>query len=233
MSQNESFEFLNDVKLNDVKKVWKKAISGGRCDGGASSNSNVVIKGHTDSHSVKQILLDGRGESMDGEQSKKGGSGGSNKKSKGKMNEILKFYTVGDGSVQTLAKSYTLLAAANAVAQENALEEAQNEEEMKKYVSCFLDVPADRSGGKPHQALINFNDKNANKKDGKTKKGGGNSSDGRDIVKIQVAAALPGMDNTPMLLYNFDRSAKTFIHHDNDDGSQGYEKIKEMIFARM
>ncbi len=37
------------------------------------------------------------------------------------------------------------------------------------------------------------------------------------------------MENTPMLLYNFDRSARTFIHHDNDDESKGYEKIKEMI----
>ena len=32
-----------------------------------------------------------------------------------------------------------------------------------------------------------------------------------------------------MLLYNADRSAKTFIHDDKDDENRGYEKIKQMI----
>lgn len=80
------------------------------------------------------------------------------------------------------------------------------------------------------KALINFNDNNKKKKADKlSKKGGSNSADGRDIVKIQVAAPLPGMDNTPMLLYNADRSAKTFIHDDKDDENRGYEKIKTLI----
>jgi hypothetical protein len=37
------------------------------------------------------------------------------------------------------------------------------------------------------------------------------------------------MSNTPMLVYNLDRSAKTFIHDDDDDENKGYEKIKSMI----
>jgi len=58
----------------------------------------------------------------------------------------------------------------------------------------------------------------------------------RDIFKIQLAAALPpGMEDvpTPMLLYNSDRSAKTFLHppspssDDADDG--GYSRIRDMI----
>ena len=77
------------------------------------------------------------------------------------------------------------------------------------------------------EALINFNDNKKNK----SKKGGNSAGDGRDIVKIQVAAPLPGTDNTPMLLYNVDRSAKTFIHDDDDDDNKGYEKIKQMIDA--
>lgn len=32
-----------------------------------------------------------------------------------------------------------------------------------------------------------------------------------------------------MLLYNFDRSARTFIHYDDNDDNKGYEKIKGMI----
>ena len=76
-------------------------------------------------------------------------------------------------------------------------------------------------------ALINFNDHKGNdKKGGKSSK---KDSDGREIVKIQVAASLQGYENTPMLLYNFDRTAKTFLHHEEDDESKGYQKIKEMI----
>jgi hypothetical protein len=57
--------------------------------------------------------------------------------------------------------------------------------------------------------------------------------DGRDIVKIQVAAPLPGMEDVkmPMLLYNADRSAKTFIHPDDHDCGEegGYTKIRNII----
>ncbi len=157
MSQNESFEFLQDVKLNDVKKIWKKAITGG---GGASNTSGASgsSDGGNSIANAKRMLLEGTTAIKDEDDVVKSSSANENadkrkesSSSKGKKNEILKFYTVGDGSVQTLAKNYTLQAAANAVAQENAFVEEQNEEEMKKYVSCFLDVPADRSGGKPHQ----------------------------------------------------------------------------------
>jgi hypothetical protein len=152
-----------------------------------------------------------------------------------------------------------------------------------------LDVPADQSGTKPHQALINFNNNEnssgscCNKSHhhhhhqssrvsgggGKKKKkknmvgsGGGacggkssgvvgvgendgGAKDKREIVKIQVAAPLPGMENVklPMLLYNKDRSAKTFIHPDDEDVNEssgggdgaaaaavgGYDKIQNLI----
>jgi len=47
------------------------------------------------------------------------------------------------------------------------------------------------------------------------------------IVKVQVAAQLPGMENiaSPMLLYNANRSIKTFLLSDH----KGYDKIKNMI----
>lgn len=216
MSQNESFEFLENVKLNDVKKVWKKAITGATKDTSNSTSSSTSSDAKSKNGDKQSMKSDSDNIMNDIKQSK-GGKGG-----------ILKFYTVGDGSVKTLAKNYTLQAAALAAAQQRDPTEEQNEEEMKKYVSCFLDVPADRSGGKPHQALINFNDNNK-KKNKLSKKGSSNSADNRDIVKIQVAAPLPGMENSPMLLYNADRSAKTFIHDDKDDENRGYEKIKQMI----
>jgi hypothetical protein len=210
MSQNESFEFLSTVKLNDVKKVWKKAITGGLKDSVnvASSTSSSKI----DTSKVK---------SNDERQSTK--SDNDELLTKAGKDGIIKFYTVGDGSIKTLAKNYTLQAAALAATQEH-------DEEMNKYVHCFLGVPADCSGGKPHQALINFNDNNRNGSKRKVTNGGNLDSDNREIVKIQVAAPLQGMDNnTPMLLYNLDRSAKTFIHDDHDDENKGYSKIKKMI----
>ncbi len=40
---------------------------------------------------------------------------------------------------------------------------------------------------------------------------------------------MPGMENSPMLLYNIDRTARTFIHDDVDDENKGYNKIKQMV----
>lgn len=208
MSQNESFEFLSTVKLNDVKKVWKKAITGGVKD-----SVNVASSSTSNKSDTSKVNNDGR-------QSPKGDD--DELLTKAGKDGIIKFYTVGDGSIKTLAKNYTLQAAALVAAQ-------GHDEEINKYVHCFLGVPADCSGGRPHQALINFND-NRNGTRRKVTNGANLESDDRDIVKIQVAAPLPGMDNsTPMLLYNLDRSAKTFIHDDHDDENKGYSKIKKMI----
>lgn len=137
--------------------------------------------------------------------------------------EVLKFYTVGDGSVQNIIDRYHSAADAFTKARENKSDtvDGTNAEisDLGKFTHLWLDVPGDRSGTKPYQALINFNE---NK--GKGKKGG--KHDVNDIVKIQIAAAGDGIPkSTPMLLYNSDRSAKTFIHPDAD----GYEKIRDLI----
>jgi transcriptional regulator of nitric oxide reductase len=158
MSQNESFEFLADVKLNDVKKVWKKAITGGNNSGGnasaataASANTNATTGTGTSTSTSASAEKNNNilPELMNNS------NHNSNKSKKDSKETILKFYTVGDGSVKTLAKNYTLQAAAKAIEEEKdnleAKKEKDEEEIMKKYVSCFLDVPADRSGGKPHQ----------------------------------------------------------------------------------
>lgn len=232
MSLNESFAFLKDVKLNDVKKVWKKA--------NASLGENKKLAENNNNASENKL---------------KTNNDDSN-------NQILKFYTVGDGSIQMLAQNYSDAEAAKAAEvalSKSSKEKALHEEELKKYVHFFLDVPGDRSGKRPHQAIINFNDNNnelnAGGKKGKSKKkfriakGTLNKNpsekavnddavqDEREIVKIQVAAALPGMETlkTPMLLYNSNRTAKTFIHspdeskdqNENDDCA--YEKIYNLI----
>ena len=155
---------------------------------------------------------------------------------------MIQFYTVGDGSVRTLAEEYGQHHAA-AAARAGRREGAAPDE--GRYAHFFLDVPADRSGARPHQALINFQD---NKKaDGgrrRTKKrekanapnAGG---EGRDIFKIQLAVLPPGMEEVlpPMLLYNAKRTAKTFLHPSPSSSSQehaeeddgGYVKIRQLI----
>ena len=193
-----SYSFLKDVQLNDVKKVWKKSLKG------PDSSDNESKKNDAPAAKDKEDVLP---PTTDG---------------------ILKFYTVGDGSVKTLAENY-----ANHYARAAAEAESNNTtaEDDTKYTHFFLDVPADRSGSRPHQALINFNDNKKGKQ--KQKKNSIQDKDGRELFKIQIAAAPPGMEDMhlPMLLYNSDRSAKSFLHppseETEDDG--GYFKIKNMI----
>ena len=198
MASTDQYEFLQDVKLNDVKKVWKKAISNGPTASAATETETSKKPGKSEKIDVESI----------------GGSSDPDK--------VLKFYTVGNGSVKTLAKNYTLEAAAIAANSVEAQDAAAMAEDALKYVHCFLDVPADRSGGKPYQALINFN-QNKKKEKNSAKKG-----QGREIVKIQLAADLPGMTKTPMLLYNEGRTSRTFIHPEDSEDS-GYDKIRDLI----
>lgn len=217
-----SYGFLKDVKLNDVKKVWKNAMKSGPIAQPKASKEN------TNSFS----------------------------------SDILNFYTVGDGSVQSLARNHTLRQASLVFEEETAakaLEGQQQSEEWKKYVHCFLDVPADTSGNRPHQALINFNENKHNEgakqllnvgvnKGNETKTGVSmmhqanphvTGKDEKEIVKIQVAAALPGVEKAPMLLYNVDRTARTFIHppikrsekKDGEDDCVGYDTIRDLIHS--
>jgi len=208
MALAESFEFLKIVKLNDVKKVWKKALVGHSPPAVDATKHDDAVKSKKTNRAATSNNCNEKSSSVD-------------------PGAILKFYTVGDGSVQMLAKKYTLHEAALVAATKTE----EREQELQKYVHCFLDVPADRSGNRPHQALINFNENNrAGKVYGRKQKRVFDDDDGREIVKIQVAAPLPGIDvKTPMLLYNSDRSATTFIHPDNDDETGGYNRIWELI----
>lgn len=200
MSTHPSFEFLSQVGLNDIKKVWKKALSGASTNQTGETNHDKSSLGSDPfTSALADMTLD------DGKKKQK--------------DKVIKFYTVGDGSVKMLAEDYTLNAASQLIA-ENA-EKFNEEEDKQNYVHCFVDVPADKSGKSPYQALINFNTLRRNDKISNT--------NDREIVKIQVAADIPGIPKTPMLLYNASRSVKTFIHPDEDDSSEGYEKIKKMI----
>lgn len=138
--------------------------------------------------------------------------------------DVMKLYTVGDGTVRTLAQEYSQSAAAAAAAEAATRNDNERRSFMEHYVHVFLDVPADRSGSRPHQALIHFHDNDsAMAADASSQ---AKQKDRREIVKIQVAAS-PDDTPYPMLMYNADRSLKTFIHFDPQD--DGYHRIREWI----
>ena len=265
MSKNEGYEFLRDVTLNNVKKIWKKAIMG-------SSSSSFPLPSSPQCDQLSSAT--GNASSLSPTAATTNTGRGEDKSSSPSSDGIdVKLYTVGDGSVRTLAENYTLEAASRAVAEGERSKEQETKrraEQFKGYVHCFLDVPADSSGRRPHQALINFNDNSGlvgskvaasaatpgtatvatstgRKKNGNKKRGGGSSvrkksqkgslspgiggdgekNCGRIIVKIQVAA---GSENNPMLLYNADRSAKTFIHpptEKTNNETEGVDSVGE------
>ncbi|KAL3775555.1 hypothetical protein ACHAW5_001574 [Stephanodiscus triporus] len=209
-----SYSFLKDVKLNDVKKVWKKALNVSPKTHASALENEATLRSEknvTKPHTVVDEIVPPDG--------------------------IIKFYTIGDGSVKTLVENYSNHYAEAAMASRQQQSE-ETEEEKGRYTHFFLDVPADLSGSRPHQALINYQD---NKKVGKAKskssskkKSAQIDDDEREIFKIQLAALPPGIEDVPMpmLLYNSDRSAKTFLHppsssDDADDG--GYFRIRKMI----
>lgn len=237
LSQKEGFEFLRSVPLNEVKKVWKKALQDKQQQ--QQQEQKLPQASEDNADLIKKLNI---------------------------QDKPPQLFTVGtDNSVKFLVQDYT---AAVLVARQQAEELKQQQESQaqlalaRDYVHVFLDVPADKSGSRPHQALINFQssagpsstEKKGSIKGNRKKKGNKKKAattplttrdtideDGREIVKIQCAAPLstsPSGDaangeaptqQLPMLLYNQSRSHRTFIHPDADDDSKGYRKIQELI----
>jgi len=213
-NSDKSYAFLSEVKLNDVKKVWKKALKGSSTnDNNGSSSQNITNATNTSKQTGEPppiVPTEG----------------------------VIKFYTVGDGSVKALAENYTNHHAKVAI-EESQQQNDTIEKEKGKYTHFFLDVPADLSGSRPHQALINYQENHKSSGKGKGKKNkksaaSNNNEGGREVFKIQLPALPPGMEDTPtvLLLYNANRSAKTFVHPpeaDDKDDDGGYAKIRKMI----
>ena len=257
-----TYAFLKDVKLNDVKKVWKKAIKGGK----VVQDEEGVVTSTTFKVSQTVTTTTSHGESN--ETSTKATSAKTTNDGAPSIpaDGIIRFYTIGDGSVKTLVENHSKQYAQKLVSISEQTESSRKDESSSndEFTHFFLNVPADLSGSRPHQALINYSQDNNNINHSisggsgtKTKKGdktaspsfssssSSSSSNGNskkcEIFKIQIAALPPGMGNvlTPMLLYNKDRSAKTFLHppssstsgdnNNEDDDDGGYNKIRSMI----
>ena len=262
-----TYAFLKDVKLNDVKKVWKKAIKGGKV---VQDEEGVVT---STTFKVSETVTTTTSHGQSNETSTKATSAKTTNDGAPSIpaDGIIRFYTIGDGSVKTLVENHSKQYAQKLVSISEQTESSSSSSSRKdesssndEFTHFFLNVPADLSGSRPHQALINYSQDNNNINhsisggSGKKKKGdktaspsfssssSSSSSNGNskkcEIFKIQIAALPPGMGNvlTPMLLYNKDRSAKTFLHppsstsgdnnnDDDDDDDGGYNKIRTMI----
>eukprot|EP00980_Cylindrotheca_fusiformis_P002506 scaffold586_cov68-Cylindrotheca_fusiformis.AAC.15 len=246
---------LKDIPLVNVKKVWKKAIIAANNDNNENNNDEGDDDDDDDANQNTSKTIDNN----NGENTNNGqpppppqeGLSSENadlaEKLRGTIPEV---FTVGDGTkvYEQLAKDYT--------AAHFAMQQQQNDDDKetmidKNQVHVFLDVPANKSGERPHQALINFQNSHQNQKNnsggggGKKKKkdtkkssklldsasnNSGSDNDSRIIVKIQRAAPVSSDDTAqqhPMLLYDQSRTFKTFVHPDpNDDG---YERLSSMI----
>ena len=97
-----TYAFLKDVRLNDVKKVWKKALRGSP-ETKDSTTSPVMVNGEATPRPEKDAAAKPQAVAADGTTPPDG---------------IVKFYTVGDGSVKTLAENYSHHHAEAAVARE-------------------------------------------------------------------------------------------------------------------
>jgi len=225
LSQKPGFEFLNQIALNDVKKVWKKALK--TVDAGTKTTETATAK---NSSTKDTVVID-------------------NNVDNNATTDNLKSKLLAAGSkpsiftVGQLAQAYTAMSIAEAASADNQESMAA----MEGYVHVFLDVPADRSGNKPHQALISFqkqqstsqskssnakksttsNNSNRNNNNNSNKKNLDEPTE--EIVKIQRAAPTHKDDTSqhPMLCYNATKTRKTFLHPDSDP--EGYKKIEHLI----
>jgi hypothetical protein len=208
------------VQFNDVRKVWKKAIQQQQQRETPSSSSN----GNADlAERLKELKV------------------------------APHLYTVGDATQDMSTKQLSTSVAheyVTAFLSQQQLDASTNDNEdqnLQDYVHVFLNVPANMSGNRPHQALINFQQQpsqkqqqpaSASAKSNKKKQGRKNKAaaatptttstytiennapfENAIIVKIQMAAPLNELDTVrhPMLLYDQSRKLKTFVHPNQDD----------------
>lgn len=225
LSGKPGFAFLSQVALNDVKKVWKKALKTAS-DAPASSDKQTAAAATTDQPTNK---TDKNNDTPPAAAAPKTDTLKSKLMEAGSKPSI---FTVGQ-----LAQEYTAMTIAEASAGEQEAINAM----MEGYVHVFLDVPADRSGNKPHQALISFQKKqqttpsSSSLSTGKSSKGNKKGEPAtttttiEEIVKIQRAAPMHANDTTchPMLAYNQSKTRKTFVHPDSDP--EGYQTIVSLI----
>lgn len=232
----EKVSCLKDVLLQDVKKVWKKAVvaaatttaTGTEGDGGtavvaAATATAAAADDDDDAVNNREQPLHSSSTNQD-DTDDSSPNADLAERLRGTTPDV---FTVGDGTqvYQQLAKDYILTTFSKQAAAEK---EAGTATGNDNFVHVFLDVPANKSGERPHQALINFQQQKSGGKKNRVKQTD-QVVDGKVIVKIQRAAPLSPEDAAqhPMLLYNHSRTLKTFVHPDPDDN--GYETLANLI----
>jgi hypothetical protein len=141
------------VKLNDVKKVWKKAVLNvnqqqqQQKDNATNNNKNANANANANNDNDNDLAERLR-----------------------KMNTTPEVYTIGVSNGDNGGSSNTTTTTTSGSAAKEYIElylkqlvKKETEKSrliLEDYVHVYLDVPADSSGSKPHQALINFQNTN-------------------------------------------------------------------------
>jgi hypothetical protein len=164
------------IALNDVKKVWKKAVlqqqqnqnQKDSTNNNSGTNNNDLAERLRKMSTTPEVYTIGVG----------GGNGGSVIGGTSSSNTIT-----GTGDIDidididitttsaSAAKEYIKLY----LKEQHLLDVEKSRLILQDYVHVYLDVPADQSGSKPHQALINFqnNKRSSTNSDNKKKTIGG------------------------------------------------------------
>lgn len=138
--------------------------------------------------------------------------------------EVLKLFTVGN-NVSIISQEKKKSDTAELAALAASLSKPMPSTPIVQWVNVQLDVPADKSGLKPHQAFINFNTNNGvrnqesvHSSSEKTKTAEEPISEAQGVFIVKIQVAMGGVEQkAPMLLYNYDRTIKTFIHFDEEN----------------
>jgi len=136
---DKKFSFLTNVKIDEVEKVWKKAI--GSVENENSCQAQNVEKSN---FGIKSV-----GKELDS-----------------KIDNNLEIDKVENKCIDTITNDNSTHSASLAAQAQQII--CKNEEK-DNYEHFFLNMPADRSGSRPYQALINFQENtiSVDKKDNK------------------------------------------------------------------
>ena len=177
------------INLNDVKKVWKKANSN-------TNNNNAAAKKQNEKNN--DDLAD-RLRAMNTNPEVYTIGVGNNNTNKGDDNATANntaniHSSSSSSSSSSIAKAYVT----QYLQEQMIISQAQTRIMLEDYVHVFLDVPGDRSGTRPHQALINFQQKQTQSQKSqasfgghgkKKKKGKKNKKSGAGVLAVGVASA--------------------------------------------
>jgi hypothetical protein len=136
LSKKEGFQFLNQVEFKQIQKAWKQAMK----EKPPLAPNQQQQQQQTQQHNADLL------------------------QQLQSQNQPPELFTIGQNnnptSLQFLAQEYTaaqkLAETTSSTTSVGEKEEVDDDSLYKNYVHVFLDVPHDKTGSRPHEALIHF-----------------------------------------------------------------------------